>query len=371
MSPLLSSTRVSAAKYELFCLKCLKACVDVLVNSKSVPNGYKDIVDILTDALEKCFGSNSKIPQLSCEKVLLHIVKEYYVKRCYNEQLKIAQLLQTLLRKSSTDQVTILHKNITDMLWRTSGQLEKNLLCLQFRLTAILSMIDGKCSEHAVMENIIKCSSWYQVRSCDLLTFYNELDRCLPDNIEMGNMSLYLCHYCKVCCDNGDGMMAEKCVKRLSSLSVEYSTLLEGLIILVRTCQVIKTTDDELTGNINKATIKLKAISKATILSAVTFVIEWLNKLLTNSSCPIAMLTAIKELEEEHYLPHVCEQKKFIVYKMLLNLLFAQVKNIVEDDNTIDDKLLHQSTELALSVIKTAEMCCGELDAIDWLYSIC
>lgn len=360
MSPLISSTRGNAAKYELFCLKCLKACVDILVNSKSVPSGYKDVVDILTEALGKCFGSNNKIPQLSCEKVLLHIVKEYYVKRCYTEQLKIAQLLQTLLRKNSTDQVTLLHKNITDMLWRTSGQLEKSLLCLQFRLTAILSMIDGKCSEQVVMENIIKCSNWYQMRSCDLLTFYNEVDRCLPEDIELGNMSLYLCHYCKVCCDNGDHVMAEKCLKRLTSLSVDHSTLLEGLIILIRTCQVISNTDDELTtANIHKATIKLKAADKATILSAVTFVMEWLNKLLTHSSSTITMLTAIKQLEEEHYLPHVCEQKKFIVYKLLLNLLFALVKNIVED--TVDDKLLYRSTELALSVIQAAEMCCDEL----------
>ena len=368
MSPLISSTRGNAAKYELFCLKCLKACVDILVNSKNVPNGYKDVVDILTEALSKCFGSNNKIPQLSCEKVLLHIVKEYCVKRCYTEQLKIAQLLQTLLHKNSTDQVILLHKNITDMLWRTSGQLEKNLLCLQFRLTAILSMIDGKCSEQVVMENIIKCSSWYQMRSCDvltgscdLLTFYNEVDRCLPEDIGLGNMLLYLCHYCKVCYDNGDHVMAEKCLKRLSSLSVDHSTILEGIIILIRTCQTINTADDELTTtNIHNATIKLKAVNKTTILSAVTFVMEWLNKLLHHSShCTITMLTAIKQLEEEQYLPHVCEQKKFIVYKLLLNLLFALVKDIVED--TIDDKLLYQSTELALSVIQTAEMCCDQL----------
>ena len=360
MSPLLSSTRGNAAKYELFCLKCLKACVDILVNSESVPNCYKDVVDILTEALSKCFGSNNKIPQLSCEKVLLHIVKEYYVKRCYTEQLKIAQLLQTLLRKNYTDQVIPLHKNIIDMLWRASSQLEKNLLSLQFRLTSILSMIDGKCSEQVVMENIIKCSSWYQMRSCDLLTFYNEVDRCLPADIELGNMSLYLCYYCKVCCDDGDHVMAEKCLKRLGSLSVNCSTLLEGIVLLIRTCQVINNADDELTTtNINKATIKLKAVNKTTILSAVTFVIEWFNKLLTHSFCTITMLIAIKQLEEEHYLPHVCEQKKFIVYKLLLNLLFALVKNTVED--TMDDKLLHQSTELVLSVIQAAETCCDKL----------
>ena len=361
---MLSSTCANAAKYELFCLKCLKACVDVLVNSKSVPSGYKDVVDMLTDALDKCFGSNNKIPQLSCEKVLLHIVKEYYVKKCYNEQLKIAQLLQTLLRKNSTNEaVSILHKNITDMLWRTSSQLEKNLLCLQFRLTSILSMIDGKCSEQVVMESIVKCSSWYQMTSSgsrDLLTFYDKLDRCLPQDIELGNMSLFLCHYCKVCCENGEDNMTEECLKRLSSVSVEHSTLLEALVILIRTCQLLNTTDneDDLTTNINKATIKLQCVRKTTILSAVTFVIEWLNKSLSNSV--VTMLTAVKQLEEEHYLPYVCEQKKLIVYKMLLNLLFAQVKNIVEDDNAMNDKL-YQSTELALSVISVAETCCDEL----------
>ena len=355
MSPLKSSARRNAVECELFCFKCLKACVDILVNSKSVPNGYKGVVDILTEALSKCVGSNNKIPQLGCEKVLFHIVKEFYVKRCYTEQLKIAQLLQTLLRKNSTDQVTILHKNIGDMLWRTSSQLEKTLLSLQFKMTAILSMIGGKISEQVVMDNIIKCSSWYQVRSCDLLTFYNEIDKYLPESIELGNMSLYLCHYCKVCCDNGDCMMAEKCLKRLGSLSVDHSAVLEGLIILIRTCQVINTTDDELAANVNKATIKLKAVNKVTILPTVTFVVEWFNKLLSNSSCTITMLTAIKELEEEHYLPHVCEQKKFIVYKLLLNLIFALVKDIIE--GTIDDKLLYQSTGLALSVAE----CCDEL----------
>ena len=360
MSPLTSSTCANPAKYELFCLKSLKACVDVLVNGKSVPNGYKDIVIILTDALDKCYGSNNKIPELSCEKVLLHIVKEYCVKKYYNEQLRIAQLLQSLLCKKSTDQVANLHKNITDLLWRTSGHLE-NLLCLQFRLTAILSMINGRCSDQVIMESIIKCSSWYQVTSsgsCDPM-IYNKLEQCLPHTTEPGNMSLFLCHYCKVCCDNDDEELADDCLKRLNSLSVQSSGLLEGIVILIRTCRLVdtKVEEDRLVLDINKATAKLKVPGKSAIISTIVFVVEWLNKLLTSSSYTTSLLVAVHQLEQEHYLPYVCDKKKFIVCKILLNLLFVQVKNVVEDGK----QLLEQSTVLALSVMRTAERCCDQL----------
>lgn len=348
------------------------------MNSKDVPSGYKDVVNVLTDALGKCFGSNNKIPQLSCEKVLLHIVKEYCMKKCYNEQLKIAQLLQTLLRKNSTNQVTSLHKNVTDLLWRTSSQLsqlENTLLCLQFRQTAILSMIDANCSGQVVMENIIKCSTWHQMTSsgsCDLLTFYNELDQYLPQNTELGNMLVFLCHYCRVCYDNNEERLAEKCLKRLSKLSVDQSSELEGIVIMIRICHLIDTKltangiveEDKLTNNINKAVIKLKDVRETAMASAVVFVMEWLNKLLTNSSCSfstIAMLTAINGLQQQLYLPYVCDQKKIIVYRMLLNLLFAQLKLIVEADGSMDDQLLQQSAELALSLVERAEVSCYKL----------
>ena len=360
MSPLTSSTCGNPAKYELFCLKSLKACVDLLVNSSSVPNGYKDIVNVLIDALDKCFGSNNKIPELSCEKVLLHIVKEYCVKRYYNDQLRIAQLLQSLLCKKSTDQAASLHKNITDLLWRTSSHLE-NLLCLQFRLTAILSMINGRCSDRVIVESIVKCSSWYQMTSsgsCDPM-IYNRLEQCLPHTTELGNMSLFLCHYCKVCYDNSDNESADNCLKRLSSLSVQFVGLLEGIIILIRTCHLIEINveEDHLVLNINKATAKLKALGKSTVVSTLVFVVEWLNKLLTSSSYTTSLLAAVHQLEQEHYLPYVCDKKKLVACKMLLNLLFAQVKNVVEDGG----QLLEQSTELVLSVIRTAERCCDQL----------
>ena len=368
---LTSSTCGNAAKCELFCLKCLKACVDVLANSSITPSGYIEVVDILTDALGKCFGSNNKIPQLSCEKVLLHIVKEYCVKKCYNEQLKITQLLQSLLRKGCSNQVTSLHKNVTELLWRTSSRLENNVLCLQFRLAAILSMIDAKYSEHSVMENIIKCSSWYQMTSsgsCDLFTFYNELDQYLPQSTELCDMSLFLCHYCKICYDNCDENFAEKCLKRLSRLSIDQSSELEAIVAMIRMCHLIDiqltnngvVEEDKLTVNINKVVNKLKDVRA--IKPAMIFVIEWFNKLIANCSLHTnALLTAISRLQEQLYLPYVCDQKKMSVYKMLLNLLFTQIKLVIEADDQLDNKTSQQSTKLALSLIRKAEECCNKL----------
>lgn len=371
MSSLISSKRGNAAaKCELFCLKCLKACIDVSANSKDVPNGYKDVIDILIDSLVKYIGSNNRIPELSCEKVLLHVVKEYCIKKCYNEQLKIAQLLQTLLHKTSDDQVTCLHKNITDLLVRTCSQLNNSLLCLKFRQTAILSMINAKCSEQVVVDNIVNCSNWYQMtstssRPSDLLTFYGELDKCLPQNVELANMAVFLCHYCKICYDNNEENLAEKCLERLSILSVDHSSSLKGLVTLIRTCYLIDTQtttnggEDDVANSMNKALVKLNVVRKP-IQPAVTFVMEWLNELLTSISST-KLFNTIKSLEEKLYLPFVCDQKKIIVYKMLLNLLFAQVKLIIEEDGRLDDKLLHQSTELVMPLINKAENCCHKL----------
>ena len=341
----------------------------MLVNSKNVPSGYCEVVDVLTDALAKCSGSNNKIPQLSSEKVLLDIVKEYCIKKCYNEQLKIAQLLQTLLHKSSTSQVISIHNNVTDLLWKAASKLENNLLCLQFRLTAILSMIDAKCSGRVVIENIIKCSSWYQLSSsgsCDLLAFYNVLDQHLPHNMELGPMSLFLCHYCKVAYDSGEELLAEECLKRLSRLSIDHSTVLEGVVMLIQTCRNIQSSatngtaeESKLTDNINKAVKKLNATRESVIESSVVFVMEWLNKLLTTySPYTNTLLTAIVRLQEQQYIPYVCEQRKIIVYRMLLNWLFTQVKFSVEADGPVDDKSLQLSTELALSL---GEVCYDKL----------
>lgn len=340
----------------------------MLVNSKNVPSGYNDIVNVLTDALAKCSGSNNKIPQLSSEKVLLHVVKEYCIKKCYNEQLRIAQLLQSLLRKSSTSQVTCLHNNVTDLLWKAASKLENSLLCLQFRLTAILSMIDGKCNGQVVIDNVIKCSAWYQSSSsgsCDLLAFYNVIDQHLPHDTELGPMSLFLCHYCKASYDNGEQLLADECLKRLSKLSIGHCKMLEGVIIMIRACHDIQTATDgateesKVTDNINKAIKKLPTVRGSVIQSCVVFVMEWLNKLLISySPCTNALLTAIVRLEEHQYIPHVCQQRKIIVYRMLLNLLFSQVKYIVEADEPLDDKSLQLSTELALSL---GEVCYDKL----------
>ena len=94
------------------------------------------------------------------------------------------------------------------------------------------------------------------------------------------------------------------------------------------------------------------------------FVIEWLNKLLITSPYAFnsaVLFTAIMNLEEEHYIPYVCDKKRINAYKMLLSLLFAQVKFVVESEPPVDDKLLQQSTELAFSLTKKAEMCCYQL----------
>ena len=340
----------------------------MLVSSKNVPSGYNDVVNILTDGLAKCFGSNNKIPQLSSEKVLLHVVKEYCIKKCYNEQLKIAQLLQTLLRKSSTSQVTSLHNNVTDLLWKAASRLDNTLVCLQFRLTAILSMIDAKCSGQYVIENIIKCSSWYQLSSsasCDLLAFYNVLDQQLPCDIEPGSMSIFLCHYCKVSYDSGEEHLAEQCLKRLSRLSVDHTAMLEGVVVIIRSCHIIQLSsngavkEEQLTNNVSKAIKKLKTVRGSLIESSVIFVMEWLNKLLTNCALYTnALLTSIVKLQQEQYIPYVCDQKKIIVYKMLLNWLFTQMRFIVEADGAVDNGSLQRSTELALSL---GEVCCDQL----------
>lgn len=370
----------------MFCFKCLKACVDVLANSKDVPDGLNDVVYIITECLVKCFGSNNKIPHLCCEKVLFHLVKGYYTKKCYDEQLRIAQLLQTLLRSSSSNQTSSLHKNIMDMLWRTAGQLnqsENSLLCLQLRCTAISSMIDAGCSEHVVMENIVKCSNWYRMTSSGshdsgshdshhIFTFYSNLDQCLRHDMELNNMSIFLCHYCQVCYGNNEMEMAEECLKRLSNLSVNHSSLLEGIVILIRTCHFIDNhltadgiaEENSLTNNLNKVAIKLKALRKnCAVLSAVTFVVEWLNKLLSNFPCSFTSeaFTCINNLQDNCYLPFVCNKKKMVVYKILLSLSFAQVKHIVECDDSVDDKILQQSTKQALSIISKAEKCCNSL----------
>lgn len=354
--------------------------MSVLGSNKNIPNGYKEVVDLLIDFVQTCVGSNNKIPPLSCEKVLFHIANEYSVKKCYSDQLKIAQLLQTLLqhRNSPENQAVALHKNIADLLLRTCKQMSQSgetLLCLQFKLSAIISMISGKYSEEAVMEYIVKCSSWHQMtssRSCDLLTFYDTLDQCLPGNIKLEHMSLFLCHYYWTCCDNSEEDVAEQCLKRLSNLSVKRSSLLEGLVALIRTCHLLDVLlkanksieEDGMTNAINEVIVKFKNTRKSTILPAVIFVMEWLNKLLMNTHHVIysaALFGAVSNLEWECYLPYVDDRKKIIVYKMLLTLLFAQVKLILECGDTKDDKLLQQSTKLALSVVKEAEMCCDKL----------
>jgi len=366
----------NAARYELFCVKCLKSCLDLLTKSQQIPKGYTDMVNYLLECLIKCSGSNSKVTQLSSEKVLLHIAKEYGNKKCHSEQLALIHVLQSLLNKSNDSTVASLHKNIVDLMWRACTDLTHSKdtnLCLKIRLAAISSMFSAGCDEAAVMLTIIKCTSKLS-GSHDLISFYCNLEEILPQGLGVGNRALFLTHYCRACWNCGDSKKAEVCLEQLTSLKVEDSNILGGLVLLIRTCRNIAanetndvTSTNCLATNITDVAAKLSHVKRSSLLPVVVDVMDWLNELLVDQVLPVELINALNHLESVYLCCTSDPMKKLSIYKLLLQLIFAHLRldgndateqlrctgeQVVPNDNRL--------AEMALLLVKQAQQDCGE-----------
>ena len=338
------------------------------------------MINNLVEGLTKCSGSNSKVPQLSGEKVLLHIAKEYGIKKCHSEQLAIMHVLQSLLHKSNSN-VTSLHKNITDLMWRTCADLSRSKdtsLCLQIRLAAISSMFSAGYDEAVVMETIVKCASKLS-GSHDLISFYGDLEQILPQELGVGNRALFLSRYCRACYNCGDDKKAEDCLQQLTSLTVEDTNILDGLVLLIRTCHNITTTVSSttdtatnITSTNNTATditdvaAKLAHVKQSSLMSVVVDVMDWLNELLVDQLLPIVLIDSLHHLESVYLCCSSDPKKKLDIYKLLLQLIFANLRldgtDVSEQLRCAGEQVVpndNRLAELALSLVKQAQQDCG------------
>jgi len=333
------------------------------------------MINNLIECLMKCYGSNSKVPQLSTEKVLLHIAKEYGNKKCHSEQLALIQVLQSLLHKS-TITVASLHKNIVDLMWRACADLSHSKdtrLCLKIRLAAISSMFSAGYNEAAVMETILKCTSKL-LESHNLISFYGDLDQMLPQELGVGNRALFLAHYCRACYNSGKDRKAEECLEQLATLRVDDSDIMDGLVLLIRTCRnVIASRENETTDitstatNITDIAAKLSHAKQSSLLPVVVDVIDWLNELLVDQVLSVVLINALNHLESLYLCCTSDPKKKLDIYKLLLQLIFTHLRL---DGNDMAEQLRchgeqvapsdNRLAELALSLVKQAQQDCGE-----------
>ena len=336
------------------------------------------MINNLIECRMKCSGSNSKVPQLSTEKVLLHIAKEYGNKKCHSEQLALIQVLQSLLHES-TSTVASLHKNIVDLMWRACADLSRSKdtrLCLKIRLAAISSMFSAGYNEAAVMETILKCASKLS-ESHNLISFYSDLEQMLPQELGVGSRALFLTHYCRTCYNSGKDRRAEECLKQLATLRVDDSNILDGLVLLIRTCRnVIASTENEtidatstncLATNITDIAAKLSHAKQSSLLPVVVDVMDWLNQLLVDQVLPVVFINALSHLESVYLCCTSDPKKKLDIYKLLLQLIFAHLR--LDGNDTAEQLRCHgeqvapsdnRLAELALSLVKQAQQDCGE-----------
>lgn len=171
LQPVHHETPSSLSKYELFTLKLLKQCTELLSGTHQ-PNKQQillNISDQCCSAFQVCEGASKKVSALSYEKLLLHLAKACLMVKDLDRCLSSFQLLQSRLSSSltcrTTDEAGLL-KLAFELLWKAAIQLSKqgstDECILEVRAQALRSLLScGSCDMVSILEYVMKAEHSY------------------------------------------------------------------------------------------------------------------------------------------------------------------------------------------------------------------
>ena len=151
-----SSGRSQDAKYELFALKLLKQCLELVQKSGECSNSAKELLEIgciCIESLRECSGSG-KAPPLSFEKLLLHFASQCFTHQQPAMGQHACETLYSRLQESGGGkEERCLLAHTYDILWKAASRMEQLAAvedsvgtCLHLRRTALTCLLDSSPS---------------------------------------------------------------------------------------------------------------------------------------------------------------------------------------------------------------------------------